>query len=187
MINIENSCCFTGYRPDKFDFKFDPKDPQYVQFTNRLISAISDKILSGCTTFYTGMAKGFDIEAAEYVEMIKRRNSAVKLIAVIPYKDQEKGWDEHWKTRYHTLLSRCDRAIVLNEKYERWAFDERNRYMVDRSRYLICYYDGKPGGTANTMKYALKNGREILNIYETDPAEKDMERFKPVLRIYPPD
>ncbi len=187
MINIENSCCFTGYRPDKFDFKFDKNDPLYIQFTSRLISAITTKITEGCTTFYTGMAKGFDIEAAEYIELIKRRNKVVKLIAVVPYAGQENGWEEHWKNRYSELLSHCDEVVVLNDKYEKWSFQQRNRYMVDRSRYVITYYDGKSGGTANTLDYAAKNGREIMNIFDTDPSAEEKARYKACLRIYPPD
>ncbi len=187
MLDFDNSCCFTGYRPDKFVFKFSKNDPLYAQFTNRLVTAISTKILDGCTIFYTGMAKGFDIEAAEYVEMIKRRNKAVKLIAVVPFEGQENGWEEPWKTRYRELLPRCDDVVVLNDKYEKWAFAQRNRYMVDRSRYVITYFDGKPGGTANTLKYALKNTREIINIFDTDPLAEEKARFKPYFGVIAPD
>ncbi len=187
MLDFENSCCFTGYRPDKFDFLFDKNEPLYVKFTSRLVSAISAKIVDGCTVFYTGMAKGFDIEAAEYVELIKRRNKKIKLIAVIPYEGQENGWDEFWKNRYTKLLSRCDEVVVINKNYEKWVFGKRNQYMVDRSRYVITYFDGKPGGTANTLKYALKNNREIINIFDTDPLEKEKSRYKCYFRLIPPD
>ena len=187
MINIENSCCFTGYRPDKFDFEFDKNDPQYIEFTSRLVSAVSTKISEGCTTFYTGMAKGFDIEAAEYIELIKRRNKQLKLIAVIPYKNFENGWDEYWQTRYRNLLSQCDETVILYDKYERWVFHERNRYMVDRCRYVITYFDGKSGGTANTVKYALKNGRDVLNIFDTDPSAKEKAKLKAYFGLIPPE
>lgn len=187
MIDFEKSCCFTGYRPDKFGFEFNKTEPLYVQMTSRLVSAISSKIVNGCTVFYTGMAKGFDIEAAEYVELIKRRNKEIKLIAVIPYKGQENGWDEFWKNRYTQLLSKCDEVIVINEDYEKWVFNKRNCYMVDRCRFVITYFDGKSGGTANTLKYALKNGREIINIFDTDPLRKEKERFKPYFRIIAPE
>lgn len=187
MLEFEQSCCFTGYRPEKFDFEFKNDDPLYRQFTQRLIGAITRLIEGGCTTFYTGMAKGFDIVAAEYIELIKRRNKNIKLIAVIPFAGQESGWSEEWKTRYYELLEGCDERVVLNEKYERWAYDQRNRYMVDRCRHVLTYFDGKPGGTGNTVKYALRNCREVINIYETDPAEKDMARFVSKFIIYPPE
>ncbi len=187
MIEFEKSCCFTGYRPEKFDFKFNNDDPDYRRFTERLISALTRRIEGGCTVFYTGMAKGFDIIAAEYIELIKRRNKNLKLIAVIPYKGQEKGWSEDWKKRYYELLDGCDEVVTLNEAYEKWVFDRRNRYMVDRCRYVITYFDGKPGGTGNTVKYALRNCREVINIFETDPAEKDKARYVSKFVLIPPD
>ena len=187
MIEFEKSCCFTGYRPEKFDFDFDTNDPFYRMFTERLISALSRRIENGCTHFYTGMAKGFDIIAAEYIELIKRRNKNIKLIAVIPFKGQEKGWNDEWKTRYFNLLESCDEVLTLNENYEKWVYDQRNRYMVDRCRYVITYFDGKPGGTGNTVKYALRNCREIINIYETDPAEKEKARLVSKFVLIPPD
>lgn len=133
------------------------------------------------------MAKGFDIIAAEYIELIKRRNKKLKLIAVIPFSGQEKGWDEEWKKRYYELLKGCDEQIVLNDQYEKWAFDQRNRYMVDRCRYVIAYFDGKSGGTGNTVKYALRNCREVINIFETDPAAKDKARFISPFGLIPPE
>ena len=31
---------------------------------------------------------------------------------------------------------------------------------------LCAWYDGKPGGTASTLKYAKKKGRRIINLYD---------------------
>jgi hypothetical protein len=59
--------------------------------------------------------------------------------------------------------------------------------MVDRSRYCITYFDGKTGGTESTLKYALKNGRQIINIYDTDPNEAAKSRYKCRLYLIPPD
>ena len=36
--------------------------------------------------------------------------------------------------------------------------------MVDNCDYLITWYDGKPGGTKNTIDYALKLQRYVFNI-----------------------
>ena len=40
----------------------------------------------------------------------------------------------------------------------------RNRYMVDNSTILIAAYGGKPGGTMNTLLYALRRGLEIIEL-----------------------
>lgn len=187
MKNFETSCCFTGYRPEKFPFEFETKCPEFYEFCTRFYTIVSRLIVDGCHTFYCGMAHGFDIFAGEYIALIKQRNTALKLIGVVPFNGQEKGWSDEWKQRYHTLLSQCDEVVVLNESYTPWSFNQRNRYMVDRCRHVLTYFDGQKGGTANTVKYAAKHGREILNIYETDPFAETMAKFNTNLFLIPPE
>lgn len=187
MINIENCCCFTGHRANKLPFKFDAADMDFNRFYGRLGSAVSDKIEQGVDTFYCGMANGFDIIAGEYIALVKRVNKSIKLIGVVPYVGQEKGWSAEWQQRYRDLLAECDEVVTLNESYSKWVFDERNRYMVDRSRYVLTYFDGTKGGTGNTVKYAVKNGRDVFNIFDTDPNEATKSRYKCRLYLIPPD
>lgn len=51
---------------------------------------------------------------------------------------------------YHTFFSGC--------------FSVRNRFMVDSSSLLICYFDGQAGGTAQTVHYAQSSGLHIINL-----------------------
>lgn len=186
MINIENSCCFTGYRPDKFGFPFSVDNEQYCILVRRLYTGIADMLEKGCTVFYTGMAMGFDILAAEHVLTLKLARHDIKLIAVVPFSGQENAWSNEWKERYYDTLNQCDEVITLSDCYHRNVFSDRNRYMVDRSRFVLTYFDGKPGGTRNTLQYASKCGRQILNIYETDPVGEQNARFKAKLILIPP-
>ncbi len=187
MVNIDNACCFTGYRPEKFPFPFETECAEYREFQRRLSTAISDLINGGCHVFYCGMAQGFDIVAGEYVALIKKLNKNLRLIGVVPFDGQEKGWRNEWRDRYKALLGECNEVIVLNNAYSKWAFGQRNRYMVDRSRYVLTYFDGKKGGTDNTVKYAVKHSREVINIFETDPLREIMDKFKLNIRLYPPE
>ena len=60
---------------------------------------------------------------------------------------------------------------------------------IDTSNYTtsIAYFDGKDGGTKSTVQYAVKNGRELLNIYETDPVGEQNARYKAQLILIPPE
>ncbi len=187
MIDIEKSCCFTGYRPDKFSFQFETDCTEHKIFTKRLNTAISKAILSGCTNFYTGMAQGFDIVAAEQVALIKSINKKVKLTAVVPFKEQASSWNEQWKRRYYALLDECDDVVIIHEKYEKWVFNERNRYMVDRCRYVLTYFDGKKGGTESTLKYAIKHGRVVTNIFNDDIIGNDIKSYKAYFGLVSPE
>ena len=187
MLNIEKSCCFTGYRPEKFNFPFNTSSQQYVQLVGRLLSGVVKKINLGCTTFYTGMARGFDILAAEQVAAIKLRRPEIKLVAVVPFNNMQLSFSPEWRERFDRVLSECDEVVILNEKYEKWVYQQRNEYMVDCCRHVICYFDGSKGGTANTVKYALAHCREIENICEKHPFSDEMIEYSAFYKLIPPD
>ena len=41
---------------------------------------------------------------------------------------------------------------------------KRNKYMVDNSQIVIAVWNGKPSGTANTVKYAREQGKTVIVI-----------------------
>ena len=130
---------------------------------------------------------GFDILAAEHVVTLRLARKDLKLIAVVPFKGQESGWPKEWQDRYREIIKECDEVITLSDSYHKWVYSNRNRYMVDRSRFVVTYFDGKDGGTKSTVQYAVKNGRELLNIYETDPVGEQNARYKAQLILIPPE
>ncbi len=171
VINIEKefkNCCFTGYRPAKFGFDFGGNITQYKELENKLIDAVFSLPAEKCFKFYCGMAMGFDILAGETVAMLKRLNKSarISLVAVIPFKGQADNWPDDWKKRYNALLKCADSIVYISEKYHKNCFFARNRYMVDNSDIVITWYDGKPGGTASTLRYASGMGKKIINLAE---------------------
>lgn len=167
MSEEYGSCCFTGYRPEKFPFDLNHKNADYLEFENRLFEQVLILAKEGCRTFYCGMAMGFDIIAAETVLAVKNAFSEpLKLICVLPFENQSYNFSPHWKTRFNSVLQKCDEKIILADKYFAGCYQERNIYMVDNSDYVITWFDGQCGGTKNTIRYAKKIGRQIFNTYE---------------------
>lgn len=159
-------CCFTGYRPQKFGFKMSFNDPLYVKFENLLTEWIIKLINEECRIFYTGMAMGFDIIAAENVALLKkaRPELGIKLICVIPFLGQEEGFDTFWRAKYDAIMAQADEKILLSDQYYSGCYQVRNKFMVDNSDFVLTWYDGKAGGTRNTLNYAVKQGKQVLNI-----------------------
>lgn len=169
MTDKTLNCCFTGYRPAKFPFKFSADDPRYAAFENSLLEAIFSLPKENCFTFYTGMAMGFDILAAEMVLLLKEKGDCVvNLICVLPFKNQTAGWDEDWKKRYDNVLKNADEVILLSEEYYKGCYFKRNNFMVDNSDLVLTYFDGAPGGTAATLKYAAQKNKKIINLADSD-------------------
>lgn len=160
-------CCFTGYRPQKFPFKLRKDDKDFIAFENALFEQILQLAEEGCRTFYCGMAMGFDIISAETVLAVKNVfGEPLKLICVLPFEAQGDSFSDEWKQRFYIVLEHADKIEILNKEYHMGCYQQRNKFMVDNSDYIITWYDGKPGGTRNTIDYALKIGRQVFNIYE---------------------
>ena len=157
-------CCFSGHRAAHFDM-----DDSFMGDVLReaLKGAINDAIAEGFTTFYSGMAMGFDIIAAEV--LLKQKYAAaaeISLVSVVPFAGQEKKWGKKWRTRHDDVLRAADSIIVLNDHYIRGCYHERNRYLVDNSARLIGFLGDKAGGTKHTFDYAEKCGLEIVNLWQ---------------------
>ncbi len=165
-LNDKNhiSCCFTGHRPDHLPWGRDEKHPAYLDFYLRLSLETTSMIEKGCKYFYCGMAQGVDIMAAQIV--LKLRDTSpelgIKLIAACPHPGQAARWSLRDKQLYQQLLNLADEVVMVCEEYTPYCFHRRNRYMVDRSDYIIAGFDGMTkGGTASTVAYAMRKGRQI--------------------------
>ena len=160
--------CFSGHRPEKL-----PKGKEKFNFIlQRLYNEIDKAIFEGYDTFIFGACYGFDLICAEQVllrkKIIQYKNPVnIKLIAVVPFEEQAAKWKEQDRDKYFNILSKCDDVIILNKHYRIGCYHERNRYMVDNSSKLICYYDGSGGGTGYTVEYAKKRSIQIVNLCTT--------------------
>ena len=162
------ACSFTGYRPSKFPFEFEGNNENYAAFEAALTEAIFSLPKENCFTFYTGMAMGFDILAAEIVLLLKEKDDCViNLVCVLPFKDQTNGWSEEWKQRYENVLQNADEVILLSENYYKGCYFKRNNFMVDNSDLVLTFFDGQKGGTAATLKYAAQRNKKIINLAYT--------------------
>ena len=164
----EYKCCFTGYRPSKLPFDIrNTESKEYKMFENAVIEEILKVCKAGCRTFYTGMAMGFDILAAEIVLLLKEAyNTPLKLVCVIPFEAQAQSFPPEWQERYYSILSKCDEKIIIEKDYHIYSYQERNKYMVDNCDFVLTWFDGKKGGTKNTIDYAFKKQRFIFNAFE---------------------
>lgn len=167
MIKKEKAVCFSGHRPEKL-----PKEKQELeQLRDQISEAVEKAIEDGYDTFIAGGARGFDLMCAEVVNFRKRIIKPtdpvlIRLISVIPYEEQAIRWKESERELYYEMMAKSDDVIMLNSHYHSQAFYKRNRYMVDNSSRLICYYNGSGSGTGYTIKYAKGEQLDIINLYK---------------------
>lgn len=157
------TCCFTGHRPQKLGYG--ENSIQCDELKNRLEELIIELIeKGGVTHFVSGVALGVDTYAAKIVLNLKTRYPDITLECAIPCENQAEKWNERDRDVYYDLISKCDKETLLQQKYSSDCMKKRNEYMVDNSDYVIAVWNGKPSGTGNTVKYAMKNNKKVLLI-----------------------
>ncbi len=154
---------FTGYRPEKLPFSGED-DPLCVQLKERLTAQTKKLIDDGAEEFLTGMALGVDTWAAEAVLSLRETYPRIRLIALIPCSDQASRWRPEQQERYRDIIFQCDQTVTLSAQYTKTCMRDRNRALVDMCDVLVAVYDGKRGGTMQTVNYAKKTGKRTIII-----------------------
>lgn len=159
----------TGHRPDRI------KDPTQT----RLAINEALKILQP-VKLYQGMAAGVDAwTAAEAWKL------GIPFHNVLPWAGH-KAVDVkslEWLKRNAVETTVLNPSIAYPGPF---AFEYRNRYMVDRSDIVLSVWDGVPkGGTFNAIQYARKLGKEVYrldpNSLLDDDLKLNLSNFKPIV------
>lgn len=152
--------------------------PITVAFTgHRRYAGESDEALRGLVRrlygegyriFWSGMARGFDLAAAEAVAELRGELPGLRLHCAVPWAGQAGRFALLDRGRHAALLAAADEAVVLAEGYSPRCCLLRDEYMVDRASVVAAWYDGRPGGTRYTWEYARRRGCRRINLWE-DP------------------
>ena len=162
---MNTACAFTGHRPSKFPWRYDETDSRCVALKEELTGQISKLAEVGVTDFFSGMAEGTDTYCAQIVLDLRRKNPALNLHCVLPDR-----WSDSARERYHMIVARADFVDYVSRKYYDGCMLARNRRLVDQAGILLAVYNGeRRGGTAATVRYAQKAGREIIMIDPLTP------------------
>lgn len=160
----QETCCFTGHRPNKLPWRYDETDPRCLKLKTRIADAVEAAYAEGYRHFLCGMARGCDLYFCETVLEFRETHPDVTIEAAIPCPTQTDTWPERERQRYQRLLEICDVCTMVSASYSSGCMQRRDRYMVDHASLLIAAFDGSAGGTRYTVEYALKRGISILDI-----------------------
>ncbi|WP_367924206.1 SLOG family protein [uncultured Ruthenibacterium sp.] len=156
----EQTCCLTGHR----DLPGDSR-----QLVCDLVKAAEQCIEAGVHYFGVGGAVGFDSLAAEVLlDLRDTRFPQIRVIAVEPFAGYTLRWNLEQLRRRQWLLGRYNKVVCLPNPPGREAYLARDRYLVDHSTRCIGYCNRRSGGTAYTLRYAMKNGLYVQNLGSLD-------------------
>ena len=177
--DIARSVAFTGYRPEKLPFGYDYECELAQKVMAALYSIYEKLFLKGYRFFLTGGAMGSDLLAADVISQLKKNYGSqarhVSNYICLPCHDHIKKWDQKEKDHLEKLLNGDTYPFYVSDRpYFSGCMQVRNRYMVDTSAVLVAVYDGKPGGTRNTVEYAEKIKKKIVIINPNDGSKNEL-------------
>ena len=165
LLNKLKTLCVTGHRSQKLPWKFNEDDERCITMKKELKEQLEISINEGYDTFLSGMALGFDMICVEILLELKKRYKYVRIIGVLPCKNQDCKWPEKEQKRYRKLLDQLD---YIRCKYDEYigaeCMLERNRFMVNNSSKMIALFNGQNGGTKSTIDYAKNQNLNIVII-----------------------
>lgn len=117
--------------------------------------------------FLVGRDGEFDQIVSSTVLRVKRQvgNKNSALVWVMPYPRAEYENNAESFDNYYDEIEVCEESSRAHFK---GAIQIRNRHMVDRASLLICYVEHESGEAYQTLQYAKKQEKKIINLAERE-------------------
>lgn len=139
-------------------------DPYAVEqlLEEPLRNLINNKVY---VNFLVGRNGEFDQCVSSTIHRIQRqyREDNSSLTLVLPYPTAEYS---HNKTEFHTYYTDVEISYAASKAHPKNALQIRNRELVDRADLIICYVEKPQGGAYQTIRYAQKQRKNIINLFE---------------------
>lgn len=120
--------------------------------------------------FLVGRNGDFDQLVSSAIRRCKReiRDNNSTHVWVLPYATADYRDNEEDYRAYYDEIEVFDSA----GKHFKAAFQARNRNMVDRADLVVFYVERNEGGAYQTMRYAIQQGKQYINL-----ADKQEDRI----------
>ena len=110
---------------------------------------------------YIGRNGEFDVYAASLIKRVQNELGKAdnEFICVLPYVGKDIQYYENYYDS--VIIPEC-----LAGAYPKSAITKRNRWMIERADLLVCYVKRATGGAYNSLKYAKRINKKIINLAE---------------------
>ena len=168
----DRTCFFTGHRdpyalPTGAD-EGDGTDVSHqlqIRIREYLEREVESLIYQGFSVFCCGGARGFDLLCAAVVLGCRERHPGLRLVLMLPCREQSRGWNDRDLALYRAVLERGE-AYYLQHTYDRACMLRRNRCLVDHAAVGITWYNPERArsGTGMTVRYAESSGIPMIHL-----------------------
>lgn len=150
------SCTFFGHKdtPEKIE-------PILMSALEQLIKT------HGVTMFYVGNNGAFDRIVRRALQEAKRIHKRIDYAVVLAYRPFKKSSSENDIDYSDTIYPH-----ILEDTPLKYAIDRRNRWMIDKSSYVLTYVRHNIGGAAKFKEIAERKGLIVINLADVEEDQK---------------
>ena len=145
---------FFGHREIDYFFRYESKIEEIVY------KAVKD---NPYVEILVGRDGDFDTLVSSVTQRIRRDigKARIGLTWVMPYEKAEYTKNAEEFDKYYDNIEICLDSVKVHPKS---AIQVRNRYMVDRADLVVFFVERNGDGAYQAMKYAIKQGKKIINL-----------------------
>ena len=136
-----------------------------AEHKEKIFAFLEKNVGECCVSFYLGGYGEFDEFAYECCKQYKEKHKHVSLIFITPYITVE-----YQKNNLEFQSKKYDEIIYpeIEDKPLKYAIVYRNRWMIEKSDFVVCGVSHTFGNSYKMYKYAKKRGKRIVNIFDFD-------------------
>lgn len=115
--------------------------------------------------FIVGRNGEFDQCVSSTVLRVRKnyRDDNSALVLMLPYPTAEYMSNEEY---FHDYYTDVEISYAASKAHPKSAIQTRNREMVDRANLIICYVEHNEGGAWQTVQYAIRQEKTVINLAE---------------------
>ena len=137
------ACTFIGHKNCSAEIK------------NQLYSVIEDLInKNNVDKFYVGTHGNFDFYVYSVLSQLKNKYE-IKIVVALAYIDMKPSYYNEDETVFPEILESCPR---------KFAILKRNKYMIEKSNFLVAYVNNAFSNAYKSLEYAEKRKLKIINL-----------------------
>ena len=138
-----------------------PRLTEYIE--KAIVSSVKD---NGSVMFYCGGYGDFDNLCARVCRKLQYRYKNCEIALITPYiteSHQKKLQALQSAHKYDTII-----YPPLEKVPPRFAISKRNEWMIEQADVVIAYVRNSYGGARQTLKYAKRKKKVIINLADCD-------------------
>lgn len=156
----EKTCCIISNDFCNFNYLFltkAKKEEINKKFSEALLK-IKEKM--GVTSFIMGLEEGAELLSAEQLLL----NGDCSLECALAFEEQSSSYSHKERERFFTILEKCNKITLTSQKRDFGCKNKRDRYMIEKSDIVLCFWDKYSPYTGELLQYAAALDKAIYYI-----------------------